>query len=224
MQGPGGLRPLGRCRAERRSENQRRRLPPTAKRSTRRQPWLSPGALAAARSARRPNSTYSPRRWGTAAMFRIAVVHCVVCARPEFLPRRLLAAEFRNAPGASPRGGKATSQLARSGSWTSSRASIAALLSSSVRLNESIHSGPGAGSTAARQNHAADGKGDPDDHPDRSEVYETEHKANKHCRSDDRARLSSRHEPSAALDRFSEFLNTNLKFSRSAPRGARIRF
>jgi len=69
----------------------------------------------------------------------------------------------------------------------------------------------GAGSTAARQNHPADGKGDPDDHPDRSEVYETEHEANKHCRSDDRARLSSQHEPSAALDRFSEFLNANLK-------------
>ena len=69
----------------------------------------------------------------------------------------------------------------------------------------------GAGSTAARQNHPADGKRDPDDHPDRSEVYETEHKANKHCRSDDRARLSGQHEPSAALDRFSEFLNTNLK-------------
>jgi hypothetical protein len=32
----------------------------------------------------------------------------------------------------------------------------------------------GARSTAARQNHPADGKGDPDDHPDRSEVYETE--------------------------------------------------
>jgi hypothetical protein len=57
----------------------------------------------------------------------------------------------------------------------------------------------------------ADGKGDPDDHPNRSEVYETKHKANKHCRSDDRARLSSQHEPSAALDRLSEFLNTNLK-------------
>ena len=69
----------------------------------------------------------------------------------------------------------------------------------------------GAGSAAARQNHPADGKGDPDDHPDWSEVYETEHKANKHCRSDDCARLSSQHEPSAALDRFSEFLNTNLK-------------
>jgi len=34
---------------------------------------------------------------------------------------------------------KPTSQLARSGSWTSSRASIAALLSSSVRFNESIN-------------------------------------------------------------------------------------
>jgi hypothetical protein len=34
---------------------------------------------------------------------------------------------------------KSTSQLARSGSWTSSRASIAALLSSSVRFNDSIN-------------------------------------------------------------------------------------
>jgi hypothetical protein len=69
----------------------------------------------------------------------------------------------------------------------------------------------GAGSTAAQQDHPADGKGDPDDHPSRSEVHETEHEAKKQCRSDDRARSSSQHEPSAALDRLSEFLNPNLK-------------
>jgi len=80
-----------------------------------------------------------------------------------------------------------------------------------VRPLQRKHQLLGAGSAAARQNRPADGKGDPDHHPDRSEVYETEHKANKHCRSDDRARSSSQHEPSAALDRFSEFLNTNLK-------------
>jgi hypothetical protein len=81
----------------------------------------------------------------------------------------------------------------------------------SLRPLQRKHQLLGAGSTAAHQNHAADGKGDPDDHPGRSEVQETEHEANKHCRSDDRARSSSQDEPSAALDRLSEFLNSNLK-------------
>jgi hypothetical protein len=69
----------------------------------------------------------------------------------------------------------------------------------------------GAGSTAAHQNDAADGKGDPDDHPDRSEVHETEQKANNHRRSYDRAGSSNQHEPSAAFDRLSEFLDPSLE-------------
>jgi hypothetical protein len=69
----------------------------------------------------------------------------------------------------------------------------------------------GAGSAAAHENHPADGKGDPEDHPDRSQAGETEHKANKHCRSDDRACSSSQYEPSATLDRLPEFFNTNFK-------------
>jgi hypothetical protein len=81
----------------------------------------------------------------------------------------------------------------------------------SLRPLQRKHQLHGAGSTAAHQNSTANGKGGPDDHPDRSEVHETEHEANNHCRSDDRARSSSQHEPSAALDRLSEFLNTNLK-------------
>jgi uncharacterized membrane protein YeaQ/YmgE (transglycosylase-associated protein family) len=69
----------------------------------------------------------------------------------------------------------------------------------------------GAGSTAAHQNHAASGKRDPDDHPDWSEAQKTEHEANKHCRSHDCASSSNQHELSAALDRPSQFLNSNLK-------------
>jgi hypothetical protein len=69
----------------------------------------------------------------------------------------------------------------------------------------------GAGSAAAHQNHAANGEGNPYDHPDRSEVYEAENGANKHRRSDNRAPSSNQHELSAALDRLSEFLDARLK-------------
>jgi hypothetical protein len=73
---------------------------------------------------------------------------------------------------------------------SSCRASIAALLSPSVRFKESINCSVLALLLPFRTT-PADGNGDPDDHPDRSQVRETEHEANKHCRSDDRACSSS---------------------------------
>ncbi len=140
---------------------------------------------------------------------RTAAVHCVVRARPKFLPRRLLAAGF-GMPLALSRRDKADKSVSSVRELDEFQG-VYRCAPFFLRPLQRKHQLLGAGSTGARQNYPTDGKRDPDDHPDRSEVYETEREENKHCRSDDRAGLSSQHEPSAALDRFSEFLNTNLK-------------
>jgi hypothetical protein len=69
----------------------------------------------------------------------------------------------------------------------------------------------GAGFTASHQDQPAHAKRDPDDRPKRSERQETEQGANKQGCAKNSARSPSQHEPSAALDRLSQFLDPNFK-------------
>jgi hypothetical protein len=84
---------------------------------------------------------------------------------------------------------------------------MSALLSPSVCRKESSSSG----FAASHEDEAAHTEGNPDDRPKRGETHETEQGANKQGRSKNRARSPSQHEPPAAVDRISEFLDPNFE-------------